>query len=197
MHDSWRLFGDSLPALRAPALVAGVALIPATYAAGSALYDREAGLLAAALVAGSAPMVEYSVNARGYTLTWLATVLLVAVGARLVARRDPAAWACWIMIATLGLYAVPTMALALFAISAWMALNMLAIGAQRRLVELAVALGITGALVLLFYADVLGQPGWSYVGKTVDDVFGFVRVCGSTRFCLSGRPSGRWSPQLQ
>src|SRR3954452_24450483 len=42
---TWRAFADHPWVLRLPALIAGLALVPAVYAAGRLLYDRHAGLV--------------------------------------------------------------------------------------------------------------------------------------------------------
>ena len=81
------MFGNEVWAIRLPALVAGIALVPATFAFARVLYGRAAGLLAAAFVAASSTLVEYSTNARGYTLVALATVLVFIAAARALEQR--------------------------------------------------------------------------------------------------------------
>lgn len=82
---------------------------PVTFLAGRAVYDRRAGLLAAGLVAVSLPMIEYSVNGRGYAMMWLALGLPVILTARLIERPALADWAWWVLVAALGMYASPVM----------------------------------------------------------------------------------------
>ena len=55
-------------AIRLPALLPGIAIVPATWAVGRRLADRATALLGAALAAGSMPLVLYSANARGHSL---------------------------------------------------------------------------------------------------------------------------------
>jgi 4-amino-4-deoxy-L-arabinose transferase-like glycosyltransferase len=59
--------GDALWIARLPAFLAGVAIIPATWLAVARI-DPARRLLAAALAAGATPLVEYSAQARGYTI---------------------------------------------------------------------------------------------------------------------------------
>src|SRR5262245_24504580 len=61
---STHLFGNTLTALRLPAFIGGLAMIPAVYAVTAALYNRQAAIAATALVACAPPFIEYSVNAR-------------------------------------------------------------------------------------------------------------------------------------
>ena len=67
MHISWKIFGGAEWALRLPAFLAGIAIIPLTYIVARALSDRGA-LLAASLAAAAPVLVDYSTDARGYTL---------------------------------------------------------------------------------------------------------------------------------
>jgi hypothetical protein len=173
VHDVWKVLGDSLTVIRLPALVAGILTVPAIYAAGRALYGPAAGLLAAALAAASPPLIEYSANARGYTMIWLATALLIALGARLLKQRDLATWTLWIFVAVLGLYTIPTMALPLAAVATWMAIDWALNRDKRGVFELVGAATATGVLSLLLYLNVLRQPGWDYVGPPIDDAFRF------------------------
>ena len=103
------LFGNESWAIRLPALVAGIALVPATLAFARVFYGRAAALLAAALVAVSSTLVEYSTNARGYTLVALATLVVLLAAARAVERDSIGAWAAVAVVGALGLYAVPIM----------------------------------------------------------------------------------------
>ena len=53
-------------ALRLPAFIAGVAIVPLTWAVGRRFASPAVGLLGAALAAGSTSLMLYSTNARGY-----------------------------------------------------------------------------------------------------------------------------------
>lgn len=66
-----RLSGTSELAMRAPSLLAGTALIPVLYLLGRELYDRRAGLLAAAMGTIAPFLVWYSQEARMYALFML------------------------------------------------------------------------------------------------------------------------------
>jgi 4-amino-4-deoxy-L-arabinose transferase-like glycosyltransferase len=82
-HFAWLVLGDHVWVVRLPALAAGLALIPSAYLAARALYGRSAGLVAAGLVTGLAPLIDYSVDGRGYMLG----TLLIVVSLWLAARR--------------------------------------------------------------------------------------------------------------
>jgi hypothetical protein len=165
-HLSHRLFGDGLLAVRLPALVAGIALVPAVYAAARSLYDRESGLVAAALTAVSAPLVEYSVNARGYTLVCLTVVALVPITVYALDRRSPAAGVIWAAVAAVGTYTIPVTAYGVAIVAGWALLSVLLDQPPgRRLVAAAWGENVLLAAALgayLLYRPVIGDAGWDY-----------------------------------
>ena len=164
VHFAWRAFGDHVSVVRLPALLAGLALIPATFAVTAALYDRRAALLAAALAAGFAPLVDYSVDGRGYALGILLALAALWLAAELLRRRTLWAWAAFVACCALAVYTVPIMAYAVTTVALWMAAcALLARPPRVRLViELAVALAVAAGIAVLLYSATLGQPGWSY-----------------------------------
>lgn len=85
-HSAW--------ALRLPALLAGIACIPAGFLVGRAVHSRGVGMAMAALVAVDPSMINQSAQARMYTLLALFTLLALAwsVGLFAAPRRRPLAW---------------------------------------------------------------------------------------------------------
>lgn len=122
---SYRLFGAEPWAVRLPVLAAGVALVPAIYLAGRALYDRWTGLLAAACVAGAWNLIDYSANARGYMLLALFSSLQLGLAAYLKSHRNLAGWAFFILTGVLGFYTLPVMLYPFALICAWLGLSWL------------------------------------------------------------------------
>ncbi len=121
VHLSFLAFGNHVWAIRLPALLAGIAMVPAAYLAGRAVYAGSAGLFAAALVAGSSVLVEYSTNARGYTLICLFSLLLVPISIQLPRDAWRRAAVLFILLATLGLFTIPVMLYPLAIIVLWLA----------------------------------------------------------------------------
>jgi hypothetical protein len=114
------LFGDSANALRLPALVAGVLLIPASYFLFRQLSGKGAALITAGLVACFPVLVDYSTNARGYSLLLLFSVLLLSSADRIRRRDDTGAKVVFATLAALGLYTVPAFGLPLGGIGLWL-----------------------------------------------------------------------------
>jgi mannosyltransferase len=81
--------GAGVVAVRGISLVAGMLTLPVVYAIGRMMFSGAGALLATALVALSPPLIDYSQEARAYSLL----VLLVAASAMflLLALRDQAA----------------------------------------------------------------------------------------------------------
>ena len=109
IHWATTLFGASLIAIRLPAMAAGILLVPATYFAVRLYEGRDAGLIAAALVSASSPLVSYSFNARGYSLGAFFLVAMIGLVGFAISRQSVGAWLCVPMAAALALYSVPTM----------------------------------------------------------------------------------------
>lgn len=122
-----RVFGAGELAVRLPSIVAGILLVPALYAAGRDLYDRRAGLAAAAFAALAPQAVWYAQEARMYALFMLFAVLAVWGQVRVLRHGRARDWAlytaaalalAWTQYFALLLVAAQQVA---FALSAWRA----------------------------------------------------------------------------
>jgi hypothetical protein len=159
VHLSTLVFGGAPWAIRLPALVAGILLVPASYVAARVLYGKDAALVAAALVASSSALVEYSTNARGYTLLALVFVLLLALAAHLRSGGTAAAWLAFAVLGAIGFYTVPVMLYGFGAVVLWLTIMLWSHERTvivRRLVPAIVA---SGALTLLLYAPIVASSG--------------------------------------
>jgi hypothetical protein len=163
VHFSTLLLGNHPWSLRLPALVAGVLLIPATYWTFEAIFDEASALLAAALVAVSAPLVEYSTNARGYGLQAVFVVLLFGAAARVLLDPAPRRWGAFVLWTVLGFYTIPTM---LYFFLATLVFTLASLppgepppGRRRFLAHLALASGGAAAIVLVLYLSFIVRSG--------------------------------------
>ncbi len=152
------LLGNDPWALRLPAALAGLALIPAMYALGKRLYSPQTGLLAAALAAWLPVLVRYSTEARGYTLLALLTLLAILLAHELVSSNRLLHWALLSVCAALGFLALPLMLYPAGGIYLWLALE----GPRHRSFFLRwLGSGVlTGVLTLMAYAPALRVSGW-------------------------------------
>ena len=118
-HVSTSIFGGYPWALRLPAFFAGILIVPAAYALGRRYFSLSSALLAAAFTAGSMHLIEYSVNARGYTLISLALLLLLLVADHWIERRTLRRSCAFVILAVLGMYAIPTFIYGLVMVVGW------------------------------------------------------------------------------
>jgi 4-amino-4-deoxy-L-arabinose transferase-like glycosyltransferase len=120
MHAAFVVGGNQPWLLRLPALAGGVLLVAATYWLARLLYAQGAAVLAATLVAVSSYVIEYSTNARGYTLQALCFVTMLALV--IVAARRPSLSALLLaaLVAAVGAYALPTMLYGVAVAAVWL-----------------------------------------------------------------------------
>ena len=88
-HTSIGWFGESAWSIRLPAMVFGVATIPAAYYLGRQLASRNEAFLATAFLAVSYHHIWFSQSARGYTGLLLGTVLVSIFFIRLLTLEKP------------------------------------------------------------------------------------------------------------
>ena len=105
MHASYLVFGSAEWALRLPAFLAGLALVPLTYIASRSL-------IASALVASAPVLIDYSTDARGYTM--LCCAVLVCV---IAIQRN--AWRTFSISAALGFFTIPVMLYPFLVLVVW------------------------------------------------------------------------------
>lgn len=158
-------FGNFPWALRIPAFVAGILVVPASYAVVRALYGARAALIAAGLLASSGVLVLYSTNARGYSFVVLAFLLLVLLALRLRRGGDSADWLVFSVVAALGLWTVPVMLYPLGCVAAWYALDALVEKRPADLKRLGIAMAAAGLLTILLYWPVFSRSGVAAVTR--------------------------------
>ena len=120
VHLAALLFGDSPMVLRLPAFIAGVLLVPLTWAAARAACSRAAAPIAAMLAATSASLVLYSTNARGYTIVCCLTLAIAILATRQRWRDDAAGWLAIAVLAAIGAWTIPIMLFPLLGVALWL-----------------------------------------------------------------------------
>jgi hypothetical protein len=165
VHASTRLFGPQPWAIRLPALIAGIFTIPIAGLLFRRLFNPIAGLLAAALAAGSSILIEYSVNARGYSIQVLTFLLLLCLALHLRRKSGLAGWVLLVVLSAIGFFTIPTMLYPFGIVLAWLVL--LAIfqpGGEplRRVLPRVIVAGIaTVLLTVVLYSPILIYHGVS------------------------------------
>ena len=152
-------FGANPMALRLPAFLAGVILIPATYWLARRLYDDTTALLAAGLVSVAPAIVEYSSQARGYTISTLCFVVALISASYLVQRRSVVGWTVFGTAFVVALYTLPPAVLGLSGVCIW---TVATADRQRRsmlCLELPIVLGAVALVTLALYSPILARSG--------------------------------------
>ncbi len=120
VHISTALFGAQPWAVRLPAFIAGILIIPTGYLAAYTVFSADVALLAAGFCAFFSVLMDYATNARGYTL--LCGLTLVIMGLGFFVKNNPNRLV-WILIGTgavLGFYTIPTMLYPFGAVGLWL-----------------------------------------------------------------------------
>ncbi len=153
-HVAYVLLGNQPEWLRLPAVFGGVLMIAATFKAGTLLYNRRAGLLAAALVTTSSVLIEFSTNARGYTLLIVFFELQLIAAVFLHRRPAHRLWAAYTVFGILGLYTIPIMLYPYSMVTLWLALGLVRApqpGRRRHVRALVLSVFATGLISGLLY----------------------------------------------
>ena len=151
-------------AIRLPAFIFGLAIVPLTYSVGRAFFGRREGLIGAAFAATATPLVLYSVNARGYAIVAALFLVELLIVQRL--RSNPSRWRGWAAIAVcaaLGVHTIPVMLYPHGVVGMWLALDWF----QRRdntarttLLRYSLATMVAGVAALLLYAPIIRLEGF-------------------------------------
>ena len=149
-------------ALRLPAFLAGVAIVPLTWAVGRRFASPRVGLLGAALTAVSTPLILYSTNARGYSLVVALFLVMLLLASDVLATGRIRCWVALAVVGALGLYTVPVMLYPLGIVAVWLILG--ARGAQGdaalRLIGGAIlSSAVAGAIALGLYLPIIRTAG--------------------------------------
>ena len=172
--------GKSPALLRLPVLISGCLLIPAVWLLGRLMYNKFAALTAAGLTAFAPFLVFYSVNARGYELQALLSVITAGLAVYGRRKRNIFAWFLLILLSALNFFTLPIALYPFGGICVWLFLNVLffrpennAFRSRRQLLKYLIFMGLSvSVLSMLLYVPLLRYSGWNsffgniYIGGT-------------------------------
>lgn len=158
-HITYRIFGNELIWLRLPTFFASLLGIAAAYRTGTDLYNRNTGLLTAVIMTTASVIIEFSVNARGYTLVIAFQFLLLTVAQRALRTNRQRYWAAYTVLVSLSLYTIPTAIFPIGCIGIWTLLNLVSLYRESafisRLRALSTVLAASVLLTVLLYTPIL------------------------------------------
>ena len=199
VHLSTTFFGNDVWAIRLPAFIAGVLILPATYLVMRRLFNKKVALLAVALVVPSSLLIEYSTNGRGYSLQALLFLVLIMIAFHVIRTNSNGAWAGFIIVSALGFYTVPTMLYFFGALVIWILLSALYRDSPVKRSSLAIKTALATVLsmtlvVLLYLAPAINSGVSSLVSnkwvKSLPFSSFFRGVPGNIRSCWEAWKGG-------
>lgn len=163
VHLSFHNLGETPPFVRLPAFIAGILMIPLSFQAGRRFFDETTGILTAALIAVQPVIVDFGVNARGYTIFACIVLAMLYLGHHLQRHDDTRQWLLFGVLAALGFYTVPVMLYPMGAIGLWMLVSIIYYNRgghrQKLLINFVVSMVLGAVLTLVFYFPVFWLRG--------------------------------------
>ncbi len=104
----YSLFGGSLFAIRLPAFISGILLIPFSYLFCRKFYCKETALIAILFIASSGLLINYSTNARGYMIICVFFIFILLLLDNLKNAPSLFKWWLYVLCSSLGFYTIPT-----------------------------------------------------------------------------------------
>jgi hypothetical protein len=177
VHFSTGIFGFQIWAIRLPAFLAGILIIPAAYHLGKSIYDRYTGLFASILIAWWPVQIVYSTNARGYSLVALLTMVTLWLGIVVRRERNLAGWVLIVLLSALGFYTVPVMLFPFGVLFVWLFM-------ENRVTEPGEGYASKGVFIRYWLFAGLSTFGLTLILYSPIFVYG-----GARQFFLNGTPN--------
>lgn len=152
------LFGIHPWALRLPALLAGLLVMPLGYAFARFVFNRHIAVVFLCMIAVSGPLVEFSAMARGFSLVWLFTLCALLAAWNFVRTENLPSVMLLAVACALGMWTTPAMGYPALMAYAWSLLQLFAhynTTLRRRMLKLAASFLLALVLVLCCYMPVI------------------------------------------
>lgn len=169
VNMSCAFFGTSELAIRLPALLAGILIIPMVYFLCQRLNPRpSAGMFAASLVSIFPLLVLYSTNARGYTIIIFFMIALLVLSLDIIENELKAHKSLFVLTAALSIFCSPVSLFFLAGIFLWIILVSLTENRKSLFSSILLVAKLciyTACLVIIFYSPVILTTG---IAKTIN-----------------------------
>jgi 4-amino-4-deoxy-L-arabinose transferase-like glycosyltransferase len=123
VHISYLMFGAKEWAVRLPAFLAGILLVPTGYGLARRWYGKQTAWASAIIMAVLPDLMGYSARARGYSLMALFTLLIFLSADLAKSNKNRAAWFLLVVFGALGFYTLPIMGYPLMVVYVWLGLS--------------------------------------------------------------------------
>ena len=152
---SFLIFGYEQWAIRLPVFIIGCATILFCYLSTRSLFNKHIAIILTAITTNAIPLVNYSVNARGFIINTFLFLLLILLTKELNKRHNVILFSLSIIFSALGLWAVPSMIMPLLFIFYWYLLNSNLKNLLDRSLKSLKAIFLVAFLSLLFYGPII------------------------------------------
>jgi len=160
---SCKIFGDSLWAIRLPALIFGILIAPISYFVSRIFYNKNIALMTMALISASSCLVEFSSNARGYTIIIFIFLTTFVLGKYIKNHKNIFACVLFAFISSIGFYTMLLYVYPFLIIMLWLLLSVLIndslINKRAGFKNLIISVIFTTIFTLAFYFIVILKSG--------------------------------------
>jgi hypothetical protein len=152
---SFLIFGNEEWAIRLPVFFIGCITILFCYLSTRSLFNKNIAILLTAITTNAIPLVNYSVNARGFIINTFFFLLLLLITKELNKTHNLILFFLSIIISALGLWAVPSMIMPLLFIFYWYLLSSNLENLLGRFLKSLKAISLIGFLSVFFYSPII------------------------------------------
>lgn len=161
--------GKSPALMRLPVFLSGCLLIPAVWILGKLFYNEFVGLVGAGFTAFAPFLIFYSVNARGYEIQALLTVLTVGLAVYGRRKKNIFSWFLLILLSAPNFFTLPIALYPFGGICVWLFLNVVFFDANEKiwknrwqLLKYLLFMGCAVSVIsMLLYVPLLRYSGWN------------------------------------
>lgn len=160
------VFGVNKIALRLPAFIAGILSMALFYLFTRAMFNRYIAMLALALVASSAPLIEYGALAQGHAVGWFFMTLALVLGRHFVKENSTISAVLIGIVLALGMWTITAMIYPALMVFIYLLLYILLRyqgSIRKRLVSLLIAFIVFVGLVIVLQFPILSQHGLAFL----------------------------------
>ena len=163
VHLVFHYLGESQMFVRLPSFIASLLIIPMTFVVGTRFYNKPTGLISASLVAVAPILIDFSVNARGYTIIALITLMLFYLGHSLQHKDNTQGWLLISVLSALGFLTIPVMLYPMGIFALWLLMSILRHNSGIKRTELlknyVVSMVLGAVLTLVLYTPAIYLSG--------------------------------------
>mgnify|MGYP006137168269 FL=1 len=152
---SFLIFGNEEWAIRLPVFFVGCITILFCYFSTRSIFNKNIAIILTAITTNAIPLVNYSVNARGFIINTFFFLLLLLITKELNKTHNVILFSLSIIISALGLWAVPSMIMPLLFIFYWYLLSSNLKNLLGRFLKSMKAISLIGFLSLFFYSPII------------------------------------------